>query len=108
MSDFDELEPIPLRPKDPTELYPWTFDWSRVLNANDTIAQIATSVAVYDGGVDGNPNAILYSNAVASGLVVLQPFVGGISGVNYKITQDITTGTGLKYRVTALLPVRAK
>ncbi len=93
-----------LSSKDPSEIIPVTFDFSKVLTSADTNST-ATVGATVAKGTDATPAAILLGSASIVGLVVTQLITGGVGDVTYKLKLTIVTGAGKQYVAGAHLPV---
>lgn len=71
--------------KDPDDRKDYTIDWSKWLEAGDTIASVAW---VVDAGI--NNDAVAHTTTTAT--IYLS---GGTAGVSYNVTCRITTSFGL-------------
>lgn len=92
--------------KDPDEVLVAAFDFTTEVNTGETISAAIVDCSVVSG-VDANPSAVLTGAAVVSAGVVLQPFGGGLEGVNYALRCEATlTPTNRVLVLAANLPVR--
>lgn len=100
-----------LTDKDPDEAIVVTFDFSPALDAGETLSSIESVTVEVSAGVDPAPGDILTGQAIITvdSLMVQQPVVGGVNGVNYNIKALAQTSTPSKrLAVTAILPVRSQ
>ncbi len=88
--------------KDPAEVIPVTFDFSRLIARVDNVT-VGVSVL---RGIDANPENLLFGSATIKQNKVTQFIQNGNTGVVYKIRMDVTSGS-LKYVLCAHLPVVA-
>lgn len=96
-----------LPPKNVGETRTYTFDFSADLAVGETISTQAVTAAVYSG-TDAAPTNIVSGVASASGGSVSQKITGGVLGVIYELTCQITTSASqILYRI-GLLPVVPK
>lgn len=93
-----------LSEKDPSEIIPVTFGFSKVLTDDDTIATATVGVTVSKGS-DSNPDAIKLGAAEIVGQTVTQLIQSGTDAVTYKLKCTIVTGAGHQYVLGAHLPV---
>jgi len=69
-------------PKDVDEEDVVSFDFSRELDAGESLVSADVSVEVYEG-TDSDPSALKSGAYQISGFAVLQKMVGGVAGVTY-------------------------
>jgi len=74
----------------------FSFDFSQVVQASETILA-ATCTAIVKDGTDPDPTAILVGSPSISGSKASQRIAGGISEVTYRIEMTITTSQGNIY-----------
>jgi len=89
-----------------TESELFSFDFSQVLAASETISTASCSVLVMDG-TDTNPNAILSGSATVSGSKANQRVQNGVSEVTYRLVMTITTSASNTYTAVGDIPVYA-
>ncbi len=94
---------ITLSKKDPAEVIPVTFDFSRLVSAIDSV--ITVEITVHDG-IDANSSTMLLGSAVVDGSELTQMVRNGLDSVVYSIKAEISKGDE-KYKLSALLPVQA-
>lgn len=90
-----------------TENEQFTFDFSPVLAAGETISSSNCVVEVKEG-TDPTPTAILpggSASGVASGARVAIRVYNGIGGVTYRLEMSITTSLSNVYTLVGDLPV---
>lgn len=90
--------------KDPSELFPLTFDFSDALSG-EAINSATVAIEVYSG-TDATPANVLSGAATVSGDRVRQNVTGGVDGVEYLIRCTITTAAAMKYTLGRILPVQ--
>jgi len=73
-----------------TESELFTFDFTQVLAANETILT-ATCAVIVMNGIDPNPSAILQSTAIIVNKTASQRVVAGLAEVTYRLEMTITT-----------------
>lgn len=73
-----------------TENELFTFDFSSVLTATETISS-ATCVVQVKNGTDANPNAIKVGTPNINGPLVTQRITDGLNGVIYRLEMTVTT-----------------
>lgn len=96
--------PKPMPEKDPAERIIARFDFSkRATSISGPVAQ-----AVVISGTDADPSAIISGAPVINGTSVLQAYAGGVAGVNYGVSMQVTTDTGEVLVLAGILPVRTK
>jgi len=79
-----------------TESELFTFDFTQVLTAAETILTAVCTVIVMNG-VDPNPSAILQSTAIIANKTASQRVVAGLAEVTYRLEMTITTSLGNTY-----------
>ena len=77
-----------------SELY--SFDFSQVLAADETILTSYCTIEVMSG-TDNNPNDIKVGASYFTGQIASQRIAGGISEVTYRLEMEITTSLGNTY-----------
>ena len=87
-----------------TENELFTFDYSPILAASETISSAACNVIVMDG-TDANPNAIKQGSPSIQGAKVVQRVSGGTSSVTYRLEMTVTTSLTNVYTLVGDLPV---
>ena len=87
-----------------TENELFTFDYSSIIAATETIDAAVCKVQVKDG-YDDNPNAILQGNPAILTPRVTQRVSGGISGNTYRLEMTITTSYANIYTLVGDLPI---
>ena len=73
-----------------TESDLFTFDFSSVLGATETISTATCTVALMDG-VDASPSSILSGAATISGTQATQRIINGVDTCTYRLIMTITT-----------------
>ena len=76
-----------------TEVLKQPFNFASQLSSGETISTAATTVVVYRG-VDASPSSVLSGGSSISGTGVTQGLQGGVDGVVYIVTCQITTSLG--------------
>jgi hypothetical protein len=89
-----------------TESELFSFDFSQVLAASETISTASCSVLVMDG-TDANASAILSGSATVSGSKANQRVQNGVSEVTYRLVMTITTSASNTYTAVGDIPVYA-
>jgi hypothetical protein len=84
----------------------FTFDYTPVMGASETITAATCTVAVKEG-TDPNASSILVGSPSWLGFKVTQRISGGLDGVTYSIQMTITTSLSNIYTVVGDLPVLA-
>jgi hypothetical protein len=91
-----------------TENELFTFDFSPILTAVETISTATCTVQVRDGS-DPNPNAIKVGTPAIDGPLVVQRIYAGINGVIYRLEMTVTTSLTNTYTlvgdVAVFLPI---
>lgn len=91
-----------------TENELFTFDFSPILTAVETISTATCTVQVRDGS-DPNPNDIKVGTPSISGPLVVQRIYAGINGVIYRLEMTVTTSLTNTYTlvgdVAVFLPI---
>lgn len=87
-----------------TENELFSFDFSQVLAASETINTASCTVIVKDG-TDPSPSSILVGSAAIIGAKATQRISGGISEVTYRLIMTITTSLSNTYTAVGDLPV---
>lgn len=93
--------------KDPAEIVPVTFDFSRGVGAGATVAVDSVSVAVV-AGTDNDPSNLLQGAATSDGAVAVQWVKAGMDGTDYKLRCTVVASDGQTLVLAAILPVRIK
>lgn len=99
-------EPIMFDPKDPEEVIPVAFDFSKL--AITSITSPVVTATRHEGAADGSPSSILSGSPVVSGLSVVQKVIGGVSGCTYALRCRVDTPEGYRWAEVVLLPVLTK
>lgn len=99
-------DPIVFDPKDPEEVIPVAFDFSKL--AITTISAPVVTATRHDGAADASPSAILSGSAVISGTTVVQKIIGGVSGCTYALRCRVDTPEGYRWAEVVYLPVLTK
>lgn len=90
----------PLYPnKDPFDKSEFSFDFTGILRANDTLAN-CINVIFYP-----SDDSITSSNTICIGNTVSTVLTGGTSGIEYFCGFQVTTNFGDRFQRSALLPV---
>lgn len=100
-----------LTDKDPDEAIIVTFDFSPALDAGETLVSIEDVTVEVSAGADPDALDILNGAPLITidSLMIQQPVIGGLNGVNYNIKAIAQTSTPDKrLAVTAILPVRSQ
>ena len=71
----------------------FSFDYSQVLQPNETIVSAAANVILMNG-VDPTPSAILSGSPVVSTPKVSQRIINGLNEVTYRLEMTATTNQG--------------
>jgi len=79
-------------------------DFSRLVQAGDSISSVSVSVFVLSG-IDANASALLSGMVSISGKVVRQKLAAGVDGVEYAITFSAVMASGQTLNETGLLSV---
>jgi hypothetical protein len=79
-----------------TESELFTFDFTQVLTAAETISS-ATCAVIVMNGTDTNPTAILQAAPVIANKTASQRIVNGNSEVTYRLSMTIVTSLGNTY-----------
>lgn len=79
-----------------TESELFTFDFTQVLAANETILTAVCTVIVMNG-VDPTPSSILQSTAIIVNKTASQRVVAGLAEVTYRLEMTITTSLSNTY-----------
>jgi hypothetical protein len=87
-----------------TESELFSFDFSQVLAATETISTANCSVLVVDGE-DTNPSSILTGTVSISGSKASIRVIDGISEVTYRLVMTIVTSSTNTYTAVGDLPV---
>lgn len=87
-----------------TENELFSFDFSQVLAASETLTTASCSVIVISG-TDSNPSAILSGSAAITGPKASQRVTAGISEVTYRLIMTVTTSAGNTFTAVGDLPV---
>lgn len=91
-----------------TENELFTFDFSPILTAVETISTATCTVQVRDGS-DPNPNDIKVGTPAIDGPLVVQRIYEGINGVIYRLEMTVTTSLTNTYTlvgdVAVFLPI---
>jgi len=74
----------------------FTFDFTQVLTASETISS-ATCAVIVMNGTDNNPTAILQSVPIISNKTASQRIISGVSEVTYRLSMTIVTSIGNTY-----------
>ena len=85
-----------------TELF--SFDFSQVLSASETISTASCSVILMNG-TDASPSLILSGSASISGSKANQQVTGGVSECTYRLVMTITTSSSNTYTAVGDIPV---
>ena len=99
--------------KDPDETADFSVDWSRFLGS-DTLVSANWFIEDENGTKTGplsngtTVNALQFIAPSVSGNVATARFGGGTNNLRYKTTCSITTGQGLTYERSILLPIRER
>lgn len=96
-------------PKAPPEHVVLTFDFTNLLEADETLTDVVSVNVVARVSPDPNPTAILGAGAVIdeTGKKFYQPVTGGLNGVDYVIYPLMDTSNPMKrIMFSATLPVR--
>lgn len=93
-----------LSDKDPAEIITLTFDFSRLMDRIDAVADVSVQS---HKGEDDSPQAMLLLDPVIDGSRVLQLVQGGLDGVFYKVRAEVLVGHE-RYALSAILPVRVQ
>jgi hypothetical protein len=80
------------------------FDFTRLLEAGETITSAAFAATVV-AGTDPTPGAIVVGSADVAGPVCRQRLAGGLAGVLYRVTTTVSTSAGNTLQGIALLQV---
>lgn len=91
--------------KDPEEKLVITFDFTRDLDAGETISSPTVTIAVAVG-TDPSPNSVLSGVPTAGVGVVTQVITGGRDEVDYRIQCKVNTSGSRILVLAAILPVR--
>lgn len=96
---------ITLEPIHGGEIRSQVFDFTSQCAVGETISSSTATATVYSG-TDPTPSAILTGATSNSGQKVTQQLggSGGITGVVYLVTIDVTASTGQKLKLIAYLP----
>jgi hypothetical protein len=89
-----------------TESELFTFDFSQVLGASETISTAVCTVIVMSG-TDASPSSILVGSSVISGKTASQRIANGVSEVTYRLIMTITTSLGNTFVGVGDLPIYA-
>lgn len=89
-----------------TENEIFSFDFSQVLGATETLSTASCSVLVMSG-TDPNPSAILVGGASITGAKANQRISGGVSEVTYRLIMTVTTSASNTYTAVGDVPVYA-
>ena len=89
-----------------TENEQFTFDFSPVLGASETLSTATCTVTV-KSGTDPTPNAIKVGSPSISGTKATQRIYNGLDGVIYRIEMTVTTSLTNVYTIVADLQVLA-
>lgn len=99
-------EPITFDPKDPEEVIPVTFDFSKL--AITTISAPQVTATRFEGAADASPSAILSGAPTVTGMSVVQKVIGGVSGCTYALRCRVDTPEGYRWAEVVHLPVLTK
>lgn len=87
-----------------TENELFTFDYSSIIAATETILTATCKVQVKEG-FDETPNAILQGSPAIATPRVTQRVAGGISGNTYRLEMTVTTSYSNVYTLVGDLPI---
>jgi hypothetical protein len=87
-----------------TESELFTFDFTQVLAANETILT-ADCFVILMNGVDPDPSAILQATPIIANKTASQRIIGGLAEVTYRLEMTITTSLTNTYVGVGDLPV---
>ena len=87
-----------------TESELFSFDFSQVLAASETLSTATCSVVLMNG-TDPSPSSILVGSSVISNMTASQRVANGVSEVTYRLEMTITTSQGNTYVGVGDLPV---
>ncbi len=94
--------------KDPAEKVFVVFDFSKTItNQVETITAASFAVEVITG-VDATPSAILNGSPVFKAKEASILIIGGVAGVDYKITCTVDTNKNQRFLGIGQLPVRSQ
>jgi hypothetical protein len=88
-----------------TESELFSFDFSQVLAATETISTASCSVLVVDGYDPSPPSNILSGSPSISGSKASIRVTGGVSEVTYRLVMTIVTSSTNTYTAVGDLPV---
>lgn len=94
-----------LDPKDPEEVIPLAFDFSKL--AASIVSPVVT-ITRHDGAADATPSAMLSGSPTISGTTVVQKIIGGVSGCTYALRCRVDTPEGYRWAEVVYLPVLTK
>lgn len=70
-----------------------SFDFISYLSGSEIISTPVVTCTVWSG-VDANPSAMISGSATVSGSIATQKVIGGVPGVIYYLTCQVSTGLG--------------
>ena len=79
-----------------TESELFTFDFSQVLTAAETISSASCAIVVMNG-VDPTPSSLLAGTAIIANKTASQRIIGGLAEVTYRLEMTITTSLNNTY-----------
>jgi hypothetical protein len=80
------------------------FDFASLLAVGETLSTATVTAAVYSG-TDASPSGLIFGAATISGSQVRQTLIGGVLGVTYVLTAQVTTSAGQTLQLSGYLAV---
>lgn len=92
-------------PKDPEEVIPVAFDFSKLATA---LTAPSVTITRFEGAADPTPSAMLSGSPTVNGTSVIQKIIGGVSGCTYALRCRVDTPEGYRWAEVVHLPVLTK